>query len=323
MACFLTGYGAAHPERVVTNHELAPLLGVAPEWIAQNSGIRERRWAGDQDSTAGLASKAILEALVSARLDAAKLDYLIGSTLGAECVAPGIVPFVQRELPGCRRIPALDIRAGCIAFLQSLDLARGLLAAQSASTIACFASEIQSRHLRLSPESANLSMLFGDGAGAVIVSNRFPENPTVPVIEIQDILLGSDGTNAENLGFTNPQEGPRMNGRVVILHALKRFQETAAELLNRNNLSKNDISAVICHQPNINLLKMAAERLEIPFERFVVTLDRFGNTSGAAHFVALNEAVRQKRFKTGDRILMLAFGTGFAWGGAVGVAVSS
>jgi 3-oxoacyl-[acyl-carrier-protein] synthase-3 len=318
MNCFIIGSGTAHPERVVTNEELAARLGVAPDWISKNSGIRERRFAADDDTVSGLAVRAVQNALSNAEIEPARLDALIGSTLGAECLVPGVAPFVQRALPGCRTIPAFDLRAGCLAFLQSLSLARGLLAVGSARTVACFASEIQSRHLKLTPEAATLSMLFGDGAGAYIVSNERPSNSTIPAIEILDVILGTDGTNAETLGIQTSTEGPRMNGRVVILHALKRFQETANELLERHNLSPDDIAAVVCHQPNLNLLTLAAERLGIPFDRFTVTLDRFGNTSGAAHFTALDACRRQNRLKNGDRVLFLAFGAGFAWGGAVG-----
>lgn len=319
MGCFIIGSGTAHPERVVTNEELAARLGVAPEWISKNSGIRERRFAADSDTVSGLAVRALENALAGAEIQPAALDALIGSTLGTDCLVPGVAPFVQRELAGCRTIPAFDLRAGCLAFLQSLQLARGLLSTGSANVVACFASEIQSRHLKLTTEAASLPMLFGDGAGAFIVTNQIPSHQTAPVIEIRDVILGTDGTNAETLGIRTETEGPRMNGRVVILHALKRFQETATELLDRHNLCPDDISAVVCHQPNLNLLTLAAERLGINFDRFPVTLDRFGNTSGAAHFTALDACLRQNRLKNGDNVLFLGFGAGFAWGGAIGV----
>lgn len=323
MGCFIIGSGTAHPERVVTNEELANRLGVAPDWISKNSGIQERRFAADTDTVPGLAVQALQNALSRAAIEPARLDALIGSTLGTECHVPGVAPFVQRELAGLRTIPAFDLRAGCLAFLQSLQLARGMLSAGSATNVACFASEIQSRHLKLTTETANLSMLFGDGAGAFIVTNQIPTHQTAPVIEIHDVLLGTDGTNAETLGIRTEAEGPRMNGRVVILHALKRFQETAIELLDRHNLSPKDITAVVCHQPNLNLLTLAAERLGIPFDRFPVTLDRFGNTSGAAHFTALDACLRQNHLKNGDHVLFLAFGAGFAWGGALASCQSS
>lgn len=171
MSCYITGCGAALPARVVTNAELSSLLGVAPEFIEENSGIRERRWVEAHQSTSDLAAAAVREALSDARKAAADIDYLIGCTLSPDYQVPGIAPLVQRKLEGCASVPAVDLRVGCAGVLYSLQLARGLIQSSAAKTVACFGAEAQSKGLNLKPESAELSMLFGDGAGAFVMSD--------------------------------------------------------------------------------------------------------------------------------------------------------
>jgi 3-oxoacyl-[acyl-carrier-protein] synthase III len=148
MSCYIIGYGAALPKRVVTNEELAPALGIAPDWIEANSGIRERRWVNANQSASDLAAAAVCDALGDAGLSAAQLDYLIGGTLSPDYQVPGIAPLTQRKLEGCRQIPAVDLRVGCAAILYGLQLAHGLIESGEAETIACFGAEAQSKGLK-------------------------------------------------------------------------------------------------------------------------------------------------------------------------------
>jgi acyl carrier protein len=170
---------------------------VEPAWIEANSGIRERRWVEAHQSTSDLAAAAVADATNDAGINAAQLDYLIGGTLSPDYQVPGVAPLVQHKLAGCRAIPALDVRAGCAAALYSLQLAAALIDSRAAETIACFGAEAQSKGLRLDRASAELSMLFGDGAGAVIVS-RAPSKMGTS-IKIEDVLISSDGAFAEDL----------------------------------------------------------------------------------------------------------------------------
>lgn len=326
MSCFITACGAALPEQIITNYEIAPILNVAPEWIETNSGIRERRWVEANQSASDLAAAAVRDALRNANLSADAIDYLIGGTLSPDYQVPGIAPLVQSKLADCRMIPALDVRVGCAALLYSLQIARGLIASQTANTIVCVGAEAQSKGLDLNPRSAELSMLFGDGAGAVIVRNQPAENFA---LRVDDVLLATDGNFAGELGVRAPGtangahwlEGqpssflPNMNGRTVILHAVRKLTDAARELLDRNQLSISQIDWIVPHQANLNLLRALSKKLEIHEDRIVVNLDRYGNTSGASAYLALHDLM--PRLQPGQRVLVLAFGAGFSWGAAL------
>jgi 3-oxoacyl-[acyl-carrier-protein] synthase III len=266
MSCYITACGAALPERIVTNDELASVLGVAPEWIVANSGIRERRWVDANQSASDLAAIAVRDALQQANLPAQAINYLIGGTLSPDYQVPGIAPLVQRKLVECRQVPALDVRVGCAGLLYSLQIARGLMASNAANTVVCFGAEAQSKGLDLSSRSAELSMLFGDGAGAIVL-NQKPSNPLS--LRVDDVWLATDGTFAEELGVRAPGTAngarwwdeaqpdlllPKMNGRTVILHAVRKLTEATFALLDRNQLSLDQIDLIVPHQANLNLL---------------------------------------------------------------------
>jgi len=328
MTCYLNGFGAALPEREISNAKLAPQLGVTPEWIEANSGIRTRRWVNAEQSASQLGAAAVQAALQDAGLAADQLDYLIGGTLSPDYQVPGIAPLVQRALPGCRTIPALDVRVGCAAILYSLQLAQGLLASGAAQQVACFGAEAQSKGLDLQPRSAELSMLFGDGAGALIAS-RAPR-PTGLSLRLLDVLIGSDGSFAEDLcvrapgtangaRWCNETDSPfgAMNGRTVILQAVRKLGEAAQTITARNGLTLDQIDVIVPHQANLNLLQTLGKRLGISADRFVINVDRYGNTSGASAFLALEQAKQEQRWRAGAYGLLLAFGAGFTWGAAL------
>ncbi len=327
MSAYLTAFGAALPERIVTNAEIAPMLGVAPEWIELNSGIRERRWVAEHQSASDLATEAVKNALSHSSLKAEEIDYLIGGTLSPDYQIPGIAPLVQRKLAGCRMIPALDLRAGCASILYSLQIAQGLIAAKAAKNICCFAAEAQSKLLDLNPRSAELSMLFGDGAGAVIVRDQPDDNFS---LRLDDVLIESDGNFAEDLclrppGTSNGSDWleeespilPHMNGRIVILHAVRKLTEVAQSILLRNELTMEEIDLIIPHQANLNLLRALGKKLAVDDKRIFSNVDRYGNTSGASAFIALSEARKRIHLKEDAKILILAFGAGFTWGAAL------
>ncbi len=328
MNCYLTGFGAALPEREITNAELAPQLGVTPEWIESNSGIRTRRWVAPNESASTLALEAVQAALRAAELEAAQLDYLIGGTLSPDYQVPGIAPLVQRGLPACRAIPALDIRTGCTAILYGLQLANGLLASGAAQHLACFGAEAQSKGLDIHPRSAELSMLFGDGAGAVIASSE--PKPHGLSLRLLDVLIATDGSFAEDLIVRAPgtangahwlgEDQARygaMNGRTVILQAVRKLGEAAHVITQRNHLTLEQMDVIVPHQANLNLLRTLGQRLALPLERVVINVDRYGNTSGASAFLALHQAYAEHRFHEGAYVLVLAFGAGFTWGAAL------
>lgn len=334
MSCYIIGAGAALPERVVANAELAPLLGVTADWIESTSGIRERRWVTAEQSTSDLAVAAVQEALRRARVSAEKIDYLIGCTLSPDYQVPGVAPLVQRKVAGCRPVPSVDLRVGCAAILYSLQLARGLIASSGARTVACFGAEAQSKGLDLSPRSAELSMLFGDGAGALIVSGDAHPDSDQFCLRVDDVLLASDGSFAQDLIVRAPgtANGARwispeqligglqfgsMNGRNVILHAVRKLEETVVEITGRNGLGLDEIDLVIPHQANGNLLSALSRKLSLPRERIISNVGLFGNTGGASAFIAVWQAYREERLRAGAAVLIVAFGAGFTWGAAL------
>lgn len=340
MSCFITGYGAALPERVVTNAELAPMLGVTPDWIEANSGIRERHWVDADQAASDLAVAAVRDALRDAGTRAEEVDYLIACTLSPDYQTPGIAPIVQRKIAGCGHVPAIDLRAGCAAILYSLQLARGLIESRAARTVVCFGAEAQSKGLDLHPRSADLSMLFGDGAGALVLTDgsNLTDKAREYLVRIDDILIETDGSFAEDLIVRAPgtANGARwldesniesrihhgsMQGRNVILQAVRKLSDSADRILARNGLSANEVDLVIPHQANANLLAALARKLCIATDRVVMNVDRLGNTSGASAFLALSQAHVEGRIMPGSHLLILAFGAGFTWGAALASAV--
>ncbi len=336
MSCFITGYGSALPQRVVTNAELAPMLGVTPDWIEANSGIRERRWVEADQAASDLAVAAVRDALSDAGTRAEEVDYLIACTLSPDYQVPGIAPIVQRKLEGCRYVPAIDLRAGCAAILYGLQLARGLIESRAASTVVCFGAEAQSKGLDLHSRSADLSMLFGDGAGAVVLSSeeKLTDKAREYLVRVDDILIETDGSFAEDLIVRAPgtANGARwldaeqlaagwhhgsMQGRTVIVQAVRKLADAALRIAERNGISLDEIDVVIPHQANANLLRSMAKQLSISEERVVTNVDRFGNTSCASAFLALWQAHLERRFRVGSYALFLAFGAGFTWGASL------
>jgi 3-oxoacyl-[acyl-carrier-protein] synthase-3 len=336
MSCYIVGSGLALPERVVSNAELAPMLEVTPEWIEINSGIRERRWVEAQQSTSDLAARAVADALQSAQLNTEQIDYLIGCTMSPDYHTPGIAPLVQRKVVGCRCVPAIDLRAACASILYSLQFGRSLIDSQIAKTVVCFGAEAQSKGLALDRQNAEMSMLFGDGAGAVVLRNepQLDRGGNSSALKIEDVLIATDGNFAEDLLVRSPGtangaqylDGEQiaanlhrgsMNGRTVILQAVKKMADAATEILSRNDVSIDQVSLVIPHQANANLLRVLSNRLMIPQERVVMNVDRYGNTSSASAFLALWQAQKLRELQKGSFALILAFGAGFTWGAAL------
>ncbi len=312
MSCFLTGFGAALPARVVTNAEIASRLGVHPEWIERSSGIRERRWVEPGATASDLASRAVADALADAGRSGESVDYLVGTTQSPDYAIPGIAPLVQRSIPGIGPVPALDIRGGCVGAIQALDIARSLLASGGDRTAVAFGAEAQSPLLDMTAAAAEISMLFGDGAGAFVAeSSPGPRGG----VEVLDVLLGSDGQFAEELCLRTGR--PEMNGRTVILHAVRRMTETAETICRRNAVAIDELDVVIAHQANANLLRCLGTRLGVDAARVVYNVDRLGNTGGASIFLTLNQAWREGRFVSDRFALVLGFGAGFLWGGAL------
>ena len=326
------------PEGVVSNDDLAVRLGLSAQQIFKSSGIRQRRWASSGTTTSSLAALALRMALEDARLDASQVDYLILGTMTPDRFIPGTSPSVQ-QLAGLREIPCLDIRAACCNALYGLQVARALVQSGAARHVAICLAEIQSAWLDLSPESGTLSMLFGDGASTLIVSaDSETDEKNGVALEILDVQLATDGSYVDDLGvrcpgtefgISNPHDKreqetganrvdyrARMNGQSVILHASRKMVAVCQSLLQRNNVTVDEVRWLVPHQANANLLAQVARGLRFPpeYDGLISVIEDFGNTSSASMGIALDYLRQSGRLNAGDYLLLPAFGAGFTWG---------
>ncbi|HKQ52732.1 MAG TPA: ketoacyl-ACP synthase III [Pyrinomonadaceae bacterium] len=335
MTAYITGSGMYAPEQSVTNEEIAERLGLEAEQIFKSSGIRRRRWAAQGTTTSSLAAEALRLALDDAGLKAEDVDYLLFGTMTPDRFIPGSSPAVQKAL-GLREVPCLDIRATCCNALYGLQVARALVESGAARRVALCLAEVQSAFLDLSPASGTISMLFGDGASALVVSNE----KTDGALEILDVHLATDGTYVDDLGMRcpgtefgtartySPAEhaedfSARMVGQSVILQASRKIVAACQTVLERNNLQATDVRWMVPHQANANLLAQVARGLRFPTAEggVVSVLEDYGNTSSASMGIALDVLRRSGRIQPGDRLLLPAFGAGFTWGAGLCQAV--
>jgi 3-oxoacyl-(acyl-carrier-protein) synthase III len=325
---FITGSGTSLPDNIVENEEVAERLGLDPEQIFKSSGIRRRRWAAQGTTTSSLACGALAHALEDARLAATEIDYLLFGTMTPDRFIPGSAPAVQKTL-GLGAVPCLDIRATCCNTLYGLQLARALITSGAARNVAVCLAEVQSGWLDLSPASGTTSMLFGDGAAALVVSGEGREG----ALEILDVLLATDGAFVDDLGVRCPgteygtarSHDPlqyaadyqaRMVGQSVILHASRKISAACQAVLERNGLGTADVRWIVPHQANANLLAQVARSLRFSTEAggLISVLEDLGNTSSASMGIALDTLRRSGRIEAGDKLLLPAFGAGFTWG---------
>jgi 3-oxoacyl-[acyl-carrier-protein] synthase III len=326
---YITGSGSYLPPQVVTNEALAGELTLEAERMFKSSGIRERRWAAPGTTTSSLAVVALEHALTDAGITATQVDYLLCGTMTPDRFIPGSASAIQKGAV-LREIPCLDIRAACCNALYALQLASSLVTSGLAGNVAICLAEVQSRYLDLTPESATISMLFGDGAAALIVSRE----PRRRSLEILDILLATDGGFVDDLGVRcpgtefgtgNDRQGgdrreaffPRMNGHSVILQASRRMVAGSRALLERSHLGPADVDWIVPHQANGNLLAQVARGLGATKAEVISVLEDFGNTSSASMGIALDALRRSERVKPGDYLLLPAFAAGFTWGAAL------
>jgi 3-oxoacyl-[acyl-carrier-protein] synthase III len=309
---FLRSFGAYLPERIVSNDELAPLLGVEPEWIVSQSGVRERRYAGEGDTVVSLGYRAAVDCLQRAGVLAAELGMIIVACGSADRFCPGPASSIAALL-GLSATPVLDVPVASAGSLTALVLAARL--ATSMGNILVIGSEIMSRRIELSPEGRNTAILFGDGAGAALVS------PDTGFARIADSCLHTDGNSADALCITH--ERLHMDGSVVIRHASRKMPEAMAELLERNHLPVEKIEVFLLHQANKNLITRIAQTIKAPAERFFANIDRFGNTSSASLLILANEWRQNYPASLSAPIMFSAFGVGLTWGAVLAMPVGA
>jgi 3-oxoacyl-[acyl-carrier-protein] synthase-3 len=304
----LFGIGAALPEHVITNADLEQRLDTNDEWIVRRTGIRERRHLQGDETLADLATRACLLALDDAGRTGAEVDYVIVSTFTPDRVTPGLAPEVARVI-GADRAAAVDLNAACAGFLYGLDQAAALVESGRASVVLVCGAEALSRVT--DHDDRSTAVLFGDGAGAVVVAGGELE------LGVGGFVLGADGAQADLLYAERDERVLRMQGSDVYRHAVRRMTAASREALARAGRTIEDIDLFVTHQANIRIIEAAATELGIPREKVVVNLDRVANTSSASIPLALEQAEREGRLKPGDTVALAAFGAGFVWGAGI------
>jgi len=304
---FIQSFGAALPPRVVTNQELAELVGKTPDWIRNVSGIEERRWADDATTVVDLAVDAAGNALSRAWRTVADIGVLLVSSGTWERQFPGPASQVAARL-GLSDVPALDVPVASAGGLFAMVLGSELCRSYGPALVV--AAETMSRVARRAITESGTSVLFGDGAGACLL------DPDCGVARLVDHRIASDGAFAGDLslGFLQPLE---MNGRSVILQASRKIPRVIRQVLDRWSLKPADMAAFLMHQANQNLIDRIADALEVDRQLFFSNIRLYGNTSSASLLIAASEWVEAVGFRGGQRVCMTAFGAGFHWGAAL------
>ncbi len=317
----IVGVGGCVPERVVTNRELESLVDTSDEWIRERTGIIERRIVRPEQSTSDLAVCAAQRALADAGVEPDAVDLIIVATATPDMLFPATASLVQERL-GCKTAGAFDLSAGCTGFLYGLITGAQFIIAGTYRTVLVIGADVLSKITDW--EDRSTCVLFGDGAGAVVLQ------PVPAGYGLLASCLGSDGSGADLLKM--PAGGSRlpasaltvekglhylhMNGREVFRFAVRILGEAASGVIRTAGLRQADIDLFIPHQANIRIIEAAAKRLELPMERVLVNVDRYGNTSSASIPLGLDEVVRSGRLAHGDRVVMVAFGAGLTWAAA-------
>ncbi|SCY06950.1 beta-ketoacyl-ACP synthase III [Nitrosospira sp. Nsp13] len=308
----IVGTGSYLPERILTNHDLERMVDTSDEWIRTRTGIAERHIAADNQMASDLALNASRKAMEAAGVTAVDIDLIIVATTTPDVIFPSTACILQDKL-GVRGCPVFDVQAVCSGFVYALATADMFIRAGKCRTALVVGTEIYSRILDWTDRST--CVLFGDGAGAVILTRS--DQPG-----ILSSHLHADGSHSKILAVPGSVCGGKvqgtpfvtMEGNTVFKFAIKVLEEVVYEALAENNLQVSDIDWLIPHQANIRIIVSTARKLGIPMEKVVVTLDRQGNTSAASIPLALDAAVRDGRIQSGQHVLLEGVGGGFTWG---------
>lgn len=318
----IVGMGHYVPERVLTNADLEKMVDTTDEWIVTRSGIRERHIARDDQATSDLAAEASRRAIASAGVTAADIDLIIVATITPDMPFPNTACFVQ-NLIGAKNATCIGLEAACTGFLFALDVASQYLLNGRFKTALVIGAEKMSTIVDW--QDRTTCVLFGDGAGAVVVQVRETGEG------ILSTVTGSDGSLAGLLNLPaggsraptslqtveNRLHYMRMEGKEIFKHAVRAMGESARRALEKSGLTMNDIACVVPHQANMRIVEAIRSRLDVGPEKFFVNLDKYGNMSSASIPVALDEAVQSGRIKKGDNVVLVAFGGGLTWGSMV------
>ena len=322
----ILGIGMSVPKKVVTNHDLAKLMETSHEWIVERTGIEQRHWVEPGETGATLGAAASRQALERAGIDAKEIDLIILATLSPDFNFPGTGVFVQREL-GLKEIPCLDIRQQCTGFIYGLSVADAYIRTGMFKNILVIGAEVHSTGLDVSTAGRDVTVLFGDGAGAAVIGRATDDKHMILSTHIH-----ADGGEAEILWTEYPASArhprisaeamaerkhyPTMNGKKVFKHAVTRMPAAIMEGMVTNNLKLEDIDMLIPHQANLRINQMVANMIGMPVEKTHNTIMKWGNTTAASIPMCMYDALEHGKIKSGDLVCLVAFGAGLTWGSA-------
>jgi len=322
----ILGIGMAVPKKVVTNNDLAKMMETTHEWIVERTGIEQRHWVEPGETGASLGAAASRQAMERAGIDPNSIDLIIYATLSPDAFFPGTAVFVQRAL-GLKEIPCLDIRQQCTGFVYGLSIADAYIRTGLYKNILLIGSEVHSTGLDVTTAGRDVTVLFGDGAGAVVIGRATDEEHMILSTHIH-----ADGSEAEILWTEYPASAqhprisaeamaerkhfPTMNGKKVFKHAVTRMPQAINEGLVANNLKLADVDMLIPHQANLRINQMVAQMIGMPPEKTHNTIMKWGNTTAASIPMCFYDALEVGKIKSGSLVCIVAFGAGLTWGSA-------
>ena len=323
----IAGVGHYVPEKVVTNFDLEKIMDTTDEWIRERSGIEQRRYVAEDENNVDMAEKASRLALERAGKSPEDVDFIIFATLSPDYFFPGTGCLLQERL-GLPGIGALDIRNQCSGFVYGLSIADQYIKTGMYQNILLVGSEVQSRGIDLTTRGRDVAVLFGDGAGAALITRSDND-----VSEVLTTHMHADGKFVKELWCEDPGSvrnprlskelidepsiWPHMNGKYVFKYAVTKFPEVIFEAFEKAGLQKDDVDLVIPHQANQRITDAVRARLELPEEKVYSNIKKYGNTTAASIPIAMSEAWEEGKIKDGNLICLAAFGSGFTWASAL------
>lgn len=319
----IIGTGSYLPKKIMTNLDLEKIVETSDEWISKRTGIKERRIAADDEATSDLAYLAAKKALEMAGMLPEEVELIIVGTSTADYSIPACAPIVQAKL-GCGKIPAFDINSVCTSFTYSFLSAFSMVSSGLYNNCLIIGADIYSRILNW--KDRNTCVIFGDGAGAMVIKKDINKKGLLSYI------FGADGKDADLIkipvgGSKNPGQDLskynyddlffQMDGKKVYEFTINVIPNVAEELIEKAGITKDDLDLIILHQANIRIIEAVSKQLDIPKEKFMINIDKYGNTSSGSIPIAIDEAVRGGKIKEGDKVMFIAFGGGLSWGGVI------
>ncbi len=327
----ITGLGYYVPENVVTNNDLSKVMDTSDEWIQERTGIKERRHVStEEDTTTSMGVAAAKIAIERAGIDKDDIDFIVFATLSPDYYFPGPGVLVQRDL-GIKTVGALDVRNQCSGFVYGISVADQYIKSGMYKNVLVIGSEVHSRGLDMTTRGRGVSVIFGDGAGAAVLSRE--EDNSKGILSTH---LHSEGQHAEELSLIAPGMGkrwvtdiiedndpndesyfPYMNGQFVFKNAVVRFSEVIMEGLQKNGLKPTDINMLVPHQANLRISQFVQKKFGLSGEQVYNNIMKYGNTTAASIPIALTEAWEAGKVKEDDVVVLAAFGSGFTWGSVI------